>query len=102
MTETVEELQAQLVALNKARASGVTSTVYEANGTRRTVTYKSDIEMRNAQWDLQQRIAAPQTDGTRRTVLVATNKGFRRRRSLDGWLATDAEKQQFERDHRDD
>ncbi len=76
MTETIEELQAQLIALNKARANGVTSTSYEANGVRRTVNWKSDIEMRNAQWDLQQRIAALQAGGARRTVLVATNKGL--------------------------
>lgn len=76
MTETVAELQAQLATLNAARASGTSSVSYVANGVSRTVTYKSDIEMRGAQMDLQQRIVALQTDGTRRTVLVATNKGL--------------------------
>jgi hypothetical protein len=76
MTETVASLSAQLETLNAARAAGVTTISYVANGVSRSITYKSDIEMRNAQWDLQQRIAALQTDGTRRTVLVAPNKGL--------------------------
>jgi hypothetical protein len=101
MTETVADLQAQLETLNAARASGVTTTSYEANGVRRLVTWKSDIEMRNAQWDLMQRIAALQTDEPRRRVLVATTKGFRRRRQGFGnWQASDAEKEMFERDQR--
>src|SRR5437660_3160800 len=102
MSETVEELQAELIALNKARASGTSSVTYSANGVSRTVTYKSDIEMRGAQMDLQQRIVALEAGEPRRTVLVATSKGFRRRLSLAGWHATDAEKAEFERDHRDD
>jgi hypothetical protein len=76
MSETVEELQAQLVVLNKARASGVRTVSYQANGVNRSVEYRSDIEMRNAQWDLQQRISALQAGAPRRTVLVATNKGL--------------------------
>jgi hypothetical protein len=76
MTETLEELQAQLVALNKARASGARTISYSANGVQRSIEYRSDIEMRNAQWDPQQRIAALQAGGPRRTVLVATNKGL--------------------------
>jgi len=89
MTETVEELQAQLIALNKARASGVTTASYVANGVSRSVTWKSDVEMRNAQMDLQQRIAALQAGAPRRTVLINTNKGlparlaFRNRFSRD-------------------
>jgi hypothetical protein len=50
MTETVEELQAQLVVLNKARASGARSISYSANGVQRSIEYRS--------------------------VLVATNKGL--------------------------
>ena len=84
MTETLDDLQAQLVTLNKARASGVTSVTYSANGVSRLVTWKSDIEMRNAQWDLQQRIAALQSGCPRRTVLVATNKGLPSRAAFRG------------------
>lgn len=75
MSETVEELQAQLVVLNKARASGVRTVSYQANGVNCSVEYRSDIEMRNAQMDLQQRIAALQ-GRWRRTVLISTNKGL--------------------------
>lgn len=103
MTETVEELQAQLIALNKSRANGVTSTSYEANGVRRTVSWKSDIEMRGAQMDLQQRIAALQAGGFQRTVVISTNKGFRGRRpNLSAWKVTDGEKLEWARNHRDD
>jgi hypothetical protein len=75
MTETVASLSAQLETLNAARASGARTVSYSANGVSRSVEYRSDIEMRNAQWDLQQRIAALQAGCPRRTVLVAPNKG---------------------------
>jgi hypothetical protein len=76
MTETLDDLSKQLEVLNAARASGVRTVSYQANGVNRSVEYRSDIEMRNAQWDLQQRIAALQAGAPRRTVLVATNKGL--------------------------
>jgi hypothetical protein len=106
MTETVADLQAQLETLNAARASGVTTTSYEANGVRRLVTWKSDIEMRNAQMDLERRIAALKAGGPRRTVLIATSKGLRPHRrglgDMGDWLTTDGVKEEFEREHRDD
>jgi hypothetical protein len=78
MTETLEELRAQLAKLNAARASGTSSMSYVANGVSRTVTYKSDIEMRGAQMDLMQRIAA--FGEFPRTVRVQSSKGLGDRR----------------------
>ena len=80
MGELLEELRAQLAKLNAARASGTSSMSYVANGVSRTVTYKSDVEMRGAQLDLMQRIAAfgefprtvsPRQQGPRRSSLAA-------------------------------
>jgi multidrug efflux pump subunit AcrB len=73
--ESVEALQAQLIALNKARASGHSSFSYMANGTTRTVTYKSDVEMQGAQNDLRRRIAELQ-GSMPRTIKVSSSKGF--------------------------
>lgn len=75
MSETVAELQAQLVALNKARAGGISVVSYLANGVSRSVTYKSDAEMQAAQNDLQRRIAALQGGGGR-VIKITTSKGL--------------------------
>ncbi len=102
MPETVADLTAQLVAPNQARASGARTVTYSANGVQRSLEYRSDIELRNAQWDLQQRIMALQ-GRSERTVRIATNKGFGARRGGFGqWLASDAVKAEWERNHRDD
>ncbi len=75
MTETVADLQAQLVLLNAARANGAREITYMANGATRTVIYKSDTEMREAQNDLTRRIALLQGIFPR-TIKVASSKGF--------------------------
>ena len=62
MTETIAELSAQLETLNAARASGVRTVSYQANGVNRSVEYRSDREMAMAQMDIERRIAALQTD----------------------------------------
>lgn len=75
MAETLEELTAQLEALNKMRASGVSVISYVANGVQRSVTRKSDIEMQGAQRDLERRIAA--LSGTpSRIIRINSSKGF--------------------------
>jgi hypothetical protein len=106
MTETVASLSAQLETLNAARASGVRTVSYQANGVNRSVEYRSDREMAMAQMDLERRIAALQAGGPRRTVLIATSKGLRRHRvglgDMGDWLTTDGVKEDFEREHRDD
>lgn len=75
MPETLFELQAQLVALNAARAGGVSIVSYSANGVSRSASYKSDIEMREAQNDLQRRIAAL-SGNSNRTIKISSGKGF--------------------------
>jgi hypothetical protein len=75
MAELLADLQAQLVALNAARAKGVSVVSYVANGVQRSVTMKSDVEMQGAQNDLQRRIAAL-SGNTNRTVLIRTSKGL--------------------------
>jgi hypothetical protein len=75
MVETLEDLQAALVALNKARASGLSVVSYLANGVSRSVTYKHDAEMREAQNDLMRRIAALQGNGNR-TIKISASKGL--------------------------
>jgi hypothetical protein len=50
---TVSDLQAQLAALNNARASGIRSVEYAGRRTE----YKSDVEMASAAADLARRIA---------------------------------------------
>ncbi len=75
MTETVAALQAQLETLNAARARGVRSISYMANGAQRTAEYRSDTEMREAQNDLMRRIAALQGLAPR-TIKVASSKGL--------------------------
>jgi hypothetical protein len=75
MAETLDDLTAQLEALNKMRASGVSVISYVANGTQRSITRKSDIEMQGAQRDLERRIAA--LSGTpSRIVRINSSKGF--------------------------
>ncbi len=73
--ETLADLTAQLVALNEARASGARTVSYVANGVQRSLELRSDIELRNSQWDLQQRIAALQ-GRSQRTVHISTSKGL--------------------------
>jgi hypothetical protein len=75
MAEDLVTLQAQLVALNKARASGISVVTYLANGVSRSVTYKHDAEMREAQNDLQRRIAAL-SGGNNRTIKISSSKGL--------------------------
>jgi hypothetical protein len=75
MADTVESLQAQLDKLNAARAQGVSVVSYVANGTSRSVTYKSDIEMNAAAQDLLRRIAALQSGGGR-AVKISSSKGL--------------------------
>jgi hypothetical protein len=73
--ESLADLQAQLIGLNQARAKGVRSISYTGNGITRTVEYKSDSEMREAQNDLQRRIAAL-SGNTNRTIRISTSKGL--------------------------
>ena len=73
--ETVADLQAQLVTLNHARANGARQITYMANGATRIVEYKSDTEMREAQNDLQRRIALLQGLAPR-TIKVSSSKGL--------------------------
>ncbi len=75
-------LQAQLAALNGARAKGVSVVTYSspAGGTR-SVTYKSDREMNAAAQDLQRRIAA-MSGGGRRVTYVDSSKGLRSTREF--------------------
>jgi hypothetical protein len=75
MAETLDELQAQLIALNRARAKGVRSIVYETNGVKRSTEFRSDTELREAQNDLQRRIAAL-SGNTNRTVTISSSKGL--------------------------
>jgi uncharacterized membrane-anchored protein len=75
VAESLEELQAALAALNKARASGISVVSYLANGVSRSVTYKHDAEMREAQNDLMRRIAAFQGN-TSRTIKISASKGL--------------------------
>jgi hypothetical protein len=75
MAETVAELQTQLEKLNRARALGVRTITYMTNGATRTVEYKSDTEMREAQNDLRRRIVEL-TGGVRRTIHIASSKGL--------------------------
>jgi hypothetical protein len=75
MAETIEQLQSQLDALNAARARGVKTITYVANGSQRTVEYKADIEMNAAAQDLGRRIAALQGGG-RRTIHISSSKGL--------------------------
>ena len=48
---------------------------YMAKGVTRTVEYRSDTEMREAQNDLQRRIAAMQGGGSR-TIKISSSKGL--------------------------
>jgi hypothetical protein len=75
MPDTLTTLQAQLDALNAARAKGVKSVSYTANGTQRVAEFKSDIEMNAAVQDLQRRIAAL-TSGSQRTIKISSSKGL--------------------------
>lgn len=86
MADTLATLQAQLDALNKARATGALSTEYVANGVGRKVSWKSDREMNAAAQDLQRRIAALSGVSPNRTVLISSSKGLCDRREHDrGW-----------------
>jgi hypothetical protein len=53
MVDTLTDLQARLDALNAARSGGIQTVSYKANGVERSVSYRSDIELRNAIQDLQ-------------------------------------------------
>jgi hypothetical protein len=75
--DTLADLQAQLDKLNKARALGTREITYEANGARRTVFYKGDAEMREAQNDLRRRIGEMLAGGFRRTIHISSTKGLR-------------------------
>lgn len=75
MAETLTELQDQLTTLNRARAKGIRSISYQANGILRTTEFRSDTELREAQNDLQRRIAAMQGGGSR-TVKISSSKGL--------------------------
>jgi hypothetical protein len=75
MAETLAELQDQSIALNRARANGVRSIVYEANGVKRSTEFRSDSELREAQNDLQRRIEAMQGGGGR-TIKISSSKGL--------------------------
>jgi hypothetical protein len=76
MADTLEGLQAQLDALDAARAKGVKTITYSANGASRSVEYKSDFELNAAAQDLMRRIAA-MTGGGGRVTYVGTSKGLR-------------------------
>jgi hypothetical protein len=76
MAEDLATLQAQLVALNTARARGVSVISYTANGATRSTTYKSDSEMQAAQDDLLRRIAALQNSNASRTIKISASKGL--------------------------
>jgi hypothetical protein len=75
MVELLADLQDQLVKLNRARASGTRSISYVANGTSRTVEFRSDIEMQGAQNDLMKRISAMQGNASR-TIKISSSKGL--------------------------
>ncbi len=75
MAESLADLQAQLIELNAARARGVRQISYTANNSTRVVEYKSDTELREAQNDLQRRIAAMQGGGSR-TIKISSSKGL--------------------------
>jgi hypothetical protein len=75
MAEDLADLQQQLVTLNKARAKGIRTITYLANGVTRTTEFKSDTELREAQNDLIRRITALQGNASR-TVRIASSKGF--------------------------
>jgi hypothetical protein len=55
---TLSEMQTQLDALRKARASGVRRVEYTANGVGHSTEYRSDGELAAAIADLERRIAA--------------------------------------------
>ena len=75
MADNLTTLQSQLDKLNAARATGMLSVEYLANGVSRKISYKTDREMNAAVQDLQRRIAALQGN-TSRTVVVTTSKGL--------------------------
>jgi hypothetical protein len=75
VAESLAELQDQLIALNRARAKGIRSITYQANGVQRITEFRSDTELREAQNDLQRRIAAMQ-GGASRTIKISSSKGL--------------------------
>lgn len=76
-TETLDDLQQQLIKLNRARASGMLSVEYTANGINRKVAFKTDREMQTAQLDLQRRIVVLSGNLDVRTIRIEGSKGLR-------------------------
>ena len=72
MAATVEELQARLEALQRARAAGTR----EVRTENRAVVYKSDQEMAAAAADLQNQILLTSGVSMVHTVRVASSKGL--------------------------
>ena len=73
----LDDLQQQLIKLNRARASGMLSVEYCANGISRKVQYKTDREMQTAQIDMQRRIAVLSGNRDVRTIRLEGSKGLR-------------------------
>ncbi|KZY30540.1 hypothetical protein A3731_00735 [Roseovarius sp. HI0049] len=74
MTETRETLEADLVALRRARASGAREVEFDGgrNGTRRRVQYRSDSELASAIADVERRLAALTRQPVKVTYVTAT------------------------------
>ncbi|MEI6558605.1 MAG: hypothetical protein WCO00_09370 [Rhodospirillaceae bacterium] len=68
---TAAELTGMRDALERARFNGMSSVTYDG----RTVTYKSDAEMKTALNDLNRRIAELSSPGQRGFITFTTSKG---------------------------
>jgi hypothetical protein len=60
----------------KARAEGTRRIVYEANGVRREIEWRSDVELRQALGDIEQRIAALEGKPALNVVNIRSEKGW--------------------------
>jgi hypothetical protein len=63
-------------ALLSARSEGVRHTTYEANGVKREIEWRSDVELRQALGDIEQRIAALQGKPAVNVAYLRSEKGF--------------------------
>jgi hypothetical protein len=72
MPETLAELEAQLAALNRARAGGLRQISYQTNGVQRSLEFRTDRELESAQNDLLRRINGVGD----RMIKIASSKGL--------------------------
>lgn len=73
---TLAELVAMRDALERARYAGMTTVGYSSGAVSRSVTYKSDADMKAALVDLNRKIAAMSTPAGSPFVGFTTSKGL--------------------------